>query len=105
MRRSPPTALLFLDPPYLEKARIFNPHLKRQGLSGAAYACGDSWDLERHRELCKFLRTRERWILCHSDHPEIRTMYDGFHIVDYRDGKQWSKSSKVGRIELLVLSP
>ena len=105
-KSSPPETLLFLDPPYLtDKGIKRQPHLKRKGLSMAEYACGENWGLDKHTELCSALSNRLRWILCHRDHPEIRKLYSGYQMIQYRDGKVWAGSSSGKRVELLVLSP
>lgn len=104
--KSPPGALLFLDPPYLaDKSITVQPHLKRKGLSGADYACGENWGREKHTELCKVLKSHPRWILCHRDHPVIRELYRDYQMVEYQDGKVWAGSSAGKRVELLICSP
>ena len=93
VKNSPADAVLFLDPPY------FTDNSSRE------YACGVNWGFEKHKELSDELKDRQRWILCHADHPQIRELYTGLQIVEYQDGKVWAGSSKGRRVELLVLSP
>jgi len=76
LESSPGDALLFLDPPYLDRA-LGTTKSTRQ------YSCGPNWGISEHRQLRQSLTHHERWILCHEDMPEIRTMYEGYRILTY----------------------
>lgn len=73
---SHPSALLLLDPPYLDRALGTT-------LSHVQYSCGPNWGIEMHKELQKLLGSHQRWILCHEDMPEIRKLYKGFRMLEY----------------------
>mmetsp|Transcript_133334 Transcript_133334/g.414616 ORF Transcript_133334/g.414616 Transcript_133334/m.414616 type:complete len:439 (-) Transcript_133334:62-1378(-) len=101
IRSSPPAALLFIDPPYLDWDLGTT-------LSRKQYSCGSNWGIDKHRELRNLLRGCQRWILCHEDSPEIRNLYRGFHVVEY--SKSAGGTMKAGaaaqpiRTELLICS-
>eukprot|EP00419_Tripos_fusus_P049383 CAMPEP_0172824628 /NCGR_PEP_ID=MMETSP1075-20121228/18133_1 /TAXON_ID=2916 /ORGANISM="Ceratium fusus, Strain PA161109" /LENGTH=438 /DNA_ID=CAMNT_0013665939 /DNA_START=37 /DNA_END=1353 /DNA_ORIENTATION=+ len=100
----PKDALLFLDPPYLDRTTA----------SQRYYSCGPNWGVEKHRDLRKMLDRHERWIMCHEDIPAIRKLYEGFRILKYAKASSGARSrTHVGkhgtiaqgyRRELLILS-
>lgn len=85
---------VYLDPPYL-------------GEYGAYH---DPFTLEHHRQLRSEVRRLVSKgvsvLLSHSDHPEIRELYRGFHVVEYECFRSVSckASSRGMRRELLVVA-
>lgn len=99
IRQSPPDALLFLDPPYLGTAQY-----REDGMFGTAL----------HQELKELLASLDKWILCHEDSPDVRSLYAGFDAIEYtqfsaikQGGLRQAavKKEDTRRKELLVLSP
>ena len=81
--------LLYLDPPYANGERLYG-------------AQGDMHDGFDHEGLANLLRERTGWILSYNDHPDIRTMYDGFDMrtPKWAYGMSGDKTSN----ELLILN-
>ena len=84
-----PNDLLYLDPPYANGERLYGTQ-------------GDMHDGFDHEGLANLLRERTGWILSYNDHPDIRTMYDGFDMrtPDWQYGMSNDKTSN----ELLILN-
>lgn len=63
--------LVYLDPPYFEKGRDL--YLNYYGA-------------EDHAELATFIRQQKdfRWLISYDDVPEIRLLYQGYHVVPFR---------------------
>jgi DNA adenine methylase len=88
-----PESFVFADPPYLVKSRLYGNR-------------GDLHEVD-HALLADILRSRDNWMLCYNDCPEVRQLYRDFQVVDERDGLSWSygmSRSKKSR-EVLILSP
>jgi DNA adenine methylase len=87
-----PQSFVYADPPYLVESKLYG-------------RSGDLHDIN-HNLLSDLLRSRDNWMLSYNDCPEVRRLYEGFHIVDGQDGISWSygmSKSKKSR-ELLILS-
>jgi len=84
-----PFTFAYLDPPYLIKSSLY-------GRKGNAHKDFD------HEGLADILKKREHWILSYNDCEEIRTLYEGFHILtpNWKYGMSNDKMSK----EVLIFS-
>lgn len=84
-----PFTFAYLDPPYLIKSSLY-------GKNGNAHKDFD------HEQLASILKNREHWILSYNDCEEIRTLYEGFHILtpNWKYGMSNDKLSK----EVLIFS-
>jgi DNA adenine methylase len=84
-----PFTFAYLDPPYLIKSSLY-------GKKGNAHKDFD------HKGLADILKKREHWILSYNDCEEIRTLYEGFHILtpNWKYGMSNNKMSK----EILIFS-
>ena len=84
-----PYTFAYLDPPYLIKSSLY-------GKKGNAHKDFD------HEALADILKRREHWILSYNDCEEIRTLYEGFHILtpNWKYGMSNNKLSK----EVLIFS-
>mmetsp|Transcript_24617 Transcript_24617/g.69187 ORF Transcript_24617/g.69187 Transcript_24617/m.69187 type:complete len:498 (-) Transcript_24617:30-1523(-) len=91
---SPAGALIFADPPYLAERS-----------KGREYASSSNWGMQDHERLRDALARRQRWILCHRDCPQIRELYRGHHVVEYREQAGVVRRKGIHRNELLILSP
>ena len=84
-----PYTFAYLDPPYLIKSSLY-------GKKGNAHKDFD------HEQLANILKKREHWILSYNDCKEIRSLYEGFHILtpNWKYGMSNDKMSK----EVLIFS-
>ena len=84
-----PYTFAYLDPPYLIKSSLY-------GKKGNAHKDFD------HEQLATILKKREHWILSYNDCKEIRSLYEGFHILtpNWKYGMSNNKMSK----EVLIFS-
>lgn len=84
-----PFTFTYLDPPYLIKSSLY-------GKKGNAHKDFD------HEGLADILKKREHWILSYNDCNEIRSLYEGFHILtpNWKYGMSNDKFSK----EILIFS-
>jgi DNA adenine methylase len=84
-----PYTFAYLDPPYLIKSSLY-------GKKGNAHKDFD------HEQLANILKKREHWILSYNDCKEIRSLYEGFHILtpNWKYGMSNNKMSK----EVLIFS-
>jgi DNA adenine methylase len=87
-----PDAFLFLDPPYMVESKLYGRRGNLQAMD--------------HVLLADILRSRNNWMLCYNDCPEIRRFYRGFPFVDKGGGLFWNygmNRSKQSN-EILILS-
>jgi DNA adenine methylase len=87
-----PQEFLFLDPPYMVESKLYGHR-------------GDLHEID-HGLLADMLRSRGNWMLCYNNCLEVKRLYQGFHIIDDRDGLSWSygmSKSKKSK-EVLILS-
>ncbi|MBN8858473.1 MAG: DNA adenine methylase [Sphingobacteriales bacterium] len=84
-----PYTFAYLDPPYVIKSALY-------GKKGSAHKDFD------HEQLANILKKREHWILSYNDCKEIRSLYEGFHILtpNWKYGMSNDKMSK----EVLIFS-
>jgi DNA adenine methylase len=85
-------AFIYADPPYLVDSRLYGHY-------------GGMHEID-HVLLADILRSRDNWMLCYNDCPEVRRLYGGLHVVDGQDGLSWQygmSKSKKSR-EVLILS-
>ncbi len=84
-----PFTFAYLDPPYLIKNSLY-------GKKGNAHKDFD------HEQLANILKKREHWMLSYNDCKEIRSLYQGFHILtpNWKYGMSNNKISK----EVLIFS-
>lgn len=84
-----PFTFAYLDPPYLIKSSLY-------GKKGNAHKDFD------HEALAAILRKRDHWVLSYNDCEEIRSLYEGFHILtpNWKYGMSNDKNSK----EVLIFS-
>ena len=83
-----PEALLLLDPPYPNSARLY-------GRRGDLHAGFD------HQCLCDLLRSRDHWILSYSDCREVRALYDGYTILPLRWKYGMNRNKNASEIVIL----
>lgn len=82
-------AFLYLDPPYLNGQTLYGMR-------------GDIHKDFNHGELAEMLFNRDRWIMSYNDCEEIRTLYDGYQILDVEWTYSMSKNKQSN--EVLVIS-
>jgi DNA adenine methylase len=87
-----PDAFLFLDPPYIVESKLYGRRGNLQAID--------------HVLLAGILRSRDNWMLCYNDCPEVRRLYRGLPFVDKDGGLFWNYGMNVSKEsnEILILS-